>query len=191
MQIQIVNKGIDVSPAIKERIEDRLTDMMDKYIHRDGEAMVALSREGQGFRVVCDVHLPSAVSMQSKGEALDAYAAADEALDHMDKRLRRYKRRLKDHQAEAKAEAMAMYILQNPVSAEHNEDEPTDIPDEPMVIAESSASIRTMTPAMAALELGLSDTGAVVFRNAVHGEINVVFKRADGNVGWIDPQRTS
>lgn len=189
MQIQIVNKSIDVSPAINERIEARLDEMMDKYIHREGEALVSISREGSGFRVVCDVHLPSGVSMQGQGEADDAYAAADEALEHMDKRLRRYKRRLKDHQAEAKAEAMAMFILQNPVNAEEEDDEPVNIPAEPMVIAESSANVRTMTPAMAALELGLSDNGAVVFRNAAHGGINVVFKRTDGNVGWIDPDR--
>lgn len=190
MQIQIVNKGIDVSQAIRERITDRLDDMMDKYIHRDGEAHVAISKEGSGFRVICDVHLPSGVSMQGSSDAGSAYAAADEALDHTEKRLRRYKRRLKDHQqenkAEARAEAMAMYVLKNPVSGDDDEhDKPPA--DEPMVIAESSADIGVMTPAMAALQLGLSDTGAVVFRSARHGGINVVFKRADGNVGWIDP----
>ena len=189
MHIQIVNKGIDVSPAIRERITDRLDDMMDKYIHRDGEAHVSISKEGPGFRVVCDVHLPSGVSMQGQGDAGDAYAAADDALDHMDKRLRRYKRRLKDHQAEAKSEAMAMFILQNPVSTDEAEDNDNAPADEPMVIAESSASVKTMTVSMAALELGLADTGAVVFKNAAHGEINVVFKRPDGHVGWIDPTR--
>ena len=111
MQIQIVNKGIDVSPAIRERISDRLDDMMDKYIHRDGDAHVSIFKEGPGFRVIIDVHLPSGVSMQGSGDAQDAYAAADEALEHTEKRLRRYKRRLKDHQAAGKAEAMAMYIL--------------------------------------------------------------------------------
>lgn len=188
MQIQIVNKNIDVSEAIKDRIEARLEDMMDKYIHREGSAHVSISREGSGFRVISDVHLPSGVSMQGQGEKQDAYAASDTAMDHLEKRLRRYKRRLKDHQAEAKSEAMAMYILQNPVDADEANDT-DDAPAEPMVIAESTASIRTMTPAMASLELGLSDTGAVVFRNAGHGGVNVVFKRSDGNVGWIDPSR--
>ena len=189
MQIQIVNKGIDVSPAIRERITDRLDDMMDKYIHRDGEAHVSISKEGPGFKVVCDVHLPSGVSMQGQGTAQDAYAAADDALDHTEKRLRRYKRRLKDHQAEATSEAMAMFVLQNPVSAEDTGEDDHAPADEPMVIAQSSASVRTMTVSMAALELGLSDTGAVVFKNAAHGGINVVFKRPDGHIGWIDPSR--
>ena len=190
MQIQIVNKGIDVSRALKERIEDRLEDMMDKYIHRDGDAHVAISREGKGFRVICDVNLPSGVSIQGQGDDGDAYGAADEALEHTEKRLRRYKRRLKDHHADTKSEAMAMYILQNPDGdADKGEEDPKDGAFEPMVIAESKAKVRTMTPAMASLELGLSETGAVVFRNAAHGGVNVVFKRADGNVGWIDAER--
>ncbi len=191
MQIQIVSKGIDVSPALRERISDRLDDMMDKYIHRDGEAQVSVSREGTGFRTVCAVHLPSGASLESKGEAQDAYAATDEALIHIEKRLRRYKRRLKDHNAESKAQGFSMFILENPVSGETDLDDENEIsvaPD-PMVIAEKPGKIRTLTPSMAALELGLADNGVVIFNNAKHGGLNVVFKRSDGNIGWIDPQR--
>jgi ribosomal subunit interface protein len=188
MQIQIVSKGIDVSPALSERIKGRLEDMMDKYIHRDGEAHVSVSRDGSGFITNIALHLPSGAQMQANGSAPDAYGASDEALTHLEKRLRRYKRRLKDHQAENKAEALAMYILKNPVQAE-TEDEDASMPAEPLVIAEKKTEIRTMTVSMASLELGLTDSSAVIFRNAAHGEINVVFKRADGNVGWIDPQR--
>ncbi len=185
MQIQIVNKGIDVSPAIRERISERLEEMMDKYIHREGDAHVAIFKEGSGFRVIADVNLPSGVSMQGSGENDDAYAAADEAMEHTEKRLRRYKRRLKDHQKDNKAEAMAMYILQNPVDGD--DDEHDNAPaSEPMVIAESTAKVPTMTPAMASLKLGLTDGGALVFRNAKNDSVNVVFKRTDGNVGWID-----
>ncbi len=188
MQIHIVSKGIDVSIALSDRIKDRLEEMMDKYIHRDGEAHVSISKEGSGFHTVISSHLPSGATMQAQGQAQDAYGAADEALDHLEKRLRRYKRRLKDHQAEQKAEAMAMYILQNPVKETEDEDEDTQIA-EPLVIAERATEIRTMTVSMASLELGLTDSSAVVFNNAAHGGLNVVFKRADGNIGWIDPQR--
>ncbi|NNC38499.1 MAG: ribosome-associated translation inhibitor RaiA [Acidimicrobiales bacterium] len=189
MQIQIVSKGIDVSPALSERISGRLEDMMDKYIHRDGEAHVSIAKDGSGFMTNIALHLPSGAQMQANGSAQDAYSASDEALTHLEKRLRRYKRRLKDHQAEAKAEALAMYILQNPVEQVEDENEDATIPAEPLVIAEKKTEIRTMTVSMASLELGLTDSSAVVFRNAAHGELNVVFKRADGNVGWIDPQR--
>ncbi len=188
MQIHIVSKGIDVSAALSERISGRLEDMMDKYIHRSGEAHVSVSKEGSGFIAVISVHLPSGATMAAKGSAQDAYGAADEALEHLEKRLRRYKRRLTDHQAEQKAEALALYVLQNPVGAEDDEND-NGPPDEPLVIAEQKTEVRTMTVSMASLELGLTDSGAVVFNNAAHGGLNVVFKRADGNIGWIDPQR--
>jgi len=187
MQIQIVSKGIDVSPALSERISARLEDMMDKYIHRDGEAHISVSKSGSGFKTVINLHLPSGAIMQANGSAKDAYGASDEALEHLETRLRRYKRRLKDHQAEQKAEALAMYILENPVGPDTGEDD--HAPSEPMVIAEKKSELRTITVSMASLELGLTDSNVVVFRNAAHGGINVVFKRADGNVGWIDPQR--
>lgn len=194
MQIQIVSKNIDVSPALTERINERFDEMMDKYIHREGEAHVSVSREGTGFRTVCSVHLPSGATMEATGNASEAYGATDEALEHMEKRLRRYKRRLKDHQAEhkiqAKAEAFNMFIMKNPVDDSDLDSEATsaDGPSEPMIISEASQTIRTMTPGMAALELGLADNGVVIFNNAKHGRVNVVFKRPDGNIGWIDPK---
>jgi ribosomal subunit interface protein len=189
MQIQIVSKGIDVSPALSERIKSRIEDMMDKYIHRSGEGHVAISKDGAGFSTVISVHLPSGATMQGSGKAHDGYGAADEALEHLEKRLRRYKRRLKDHQADHKSEALAMYILENPVGSHDDEDDHGAPSAEPLVIAEKKTELRTMTVSMASLELGLTDSSAVVFRNAAHGGVNVVFKRSDGNVGWIDPQR--
>jgi len=191
MQIQIVSKGIDVSPALSERIKGRLDEMMDKYIHREGEAQVVISREGTGFRTICSVHLPSGASMEGQGEAPEAYGASDEALEHIEKRLRRYKRRLKDHSQKAKAKNMSLFVLQDPIGDREVDDESDDdanVQDEPMVIAEKQGKIRTLTPSMAALELGLADSGVVVFHNARHGGLNVVFKRPDGNIGWVDPE---
>lgn len=191
MQIQIVSKGIDVSPALSERIKGRLDEMMDKYIHREGEAQVVISREGTGFRTICSVHLPSGASMEGQGEAPEAYGASDEALEHIEKRLRRYKRRLKDHSQKAKAKNMSLFVLQDPIGDLEVDDESDDdanVQDEPMVIAEKQGKIRTLTPSMAALELGLADSGVVVFHNARHGGLNVVFKRPDGNIGWVDPE---
>lgn len=187
MQVQIASKGIDVSPALQDRIKARLEEMMDKYIHRDGEAQVFISREGTGFKTNCSIHLPSGASMEAQGQNHDGYAAADEALEHMEKRLRRYSRRLKDHNAASKKEAFSMYILENPLPDNEDEDAAAGNAD-PIVIAEKSGSLKTMTPGMAALELGLADTGVVLFNNAKHGRLNVVFKRADGNIGWIDPK---
>jgi len=187
MQIQIVSKGIDVSPALRERISGRLDEMMDKYIHREGEAQVSVSKEGSGFKTVCSIHLPSGATMEGQGKGPDAYGASDESLEHVEKRLRRYKRRLKDHSQRAKAKNGALFILENPVREDDSEELESAGKDEPMVIAEKASKIRTLTPGMAALELGLADTGVVVFNNAKHGGLNVVFKRSDGNIGWIDP----
>ncbi|WP_026941539.1 ribosome hibernation-promoting factor, HPF/YfiA family [Hellea balneolensis] len=191
MQIQIVSKGIDVSPALRERITGRIDEMMDKYIHREGEAQVSVSKEGSGFKTVCSIHLPSGASMEGQGRAPDAYGASDEALEHVEKRLRRYKRRLKDHSQQAKAKNAAMFILENPVREDDSEDMEASGKDEPMIISEKTSTIRTLTPGMAALELGLADNGVVVFNNAKHGGINVVFKRSDGNIGWIDPANSA
>ena len=192
MSTQIVSKGIDVSPALRERIMGKIDEMMDKYIHRDGDAQVSVSREGKGFRTLCSIHLPSGASMEGQGEAHDAYAASDEALEHLEKRLRRYKRRLKDHNAalksKEKSKSFSMFILENPVSEGDSDDlAPPDDNSDPIVIAEAAGEIKTMTPSMAALELGLADNGVVIFYNARHGGLNVVFKRSDGNIGWIDP----
>ena len=190
MQVQIVSKGIDVSKALEERISDRLEEMMDKYIHREGDAQVSVSREGTGFRTGISLHLPSGVSFEAEGESQEAYAASDEALDHLEKRLRRYKRRLKDHSQKAKAKEAALFVLSNPAGPYTDDEDEDDAPtsDEPMVIAEKSEHIRTLTPGMAALEVGLADSGFVVFHNSRHGGLNVVYKRRDGHIGWIDPK---
>ncbi|MEL7231513.1 MAG: ribosome-associated translation inhibitor RaiA [Pseudomonadota bacterium] len=189
MQVQIVSKGIDVSKALEERIQDRLEEMMDKYIHREGEAQVSIQRDGSGFRTVISVHLPSGATFEGEGRAQDAYPASDEALEHIEKRLRRYKRRLKDHSRKQKAAEAALFVLENPVAPEEVEtEEALPVRDDPMVIAESTGKVRTMTPGMAALEVGLADSGVVVFHNSRHGRLNVVYKRPDGHIGWIDPQ---
>ena len=189
MQIQIVSKNIDVSPALQERISDRLEEMMDKYIHREGDAQVSVARDGSGFRTVVSVHLPSGATFEGSGDAQEAYPASDEALDHVEKRLRRYKRRLKDHSQKAKAKEAQLFVLENPAGPEPDaEDDTQDAPEQPMVIAERTGKVRTLTPGMAALEVGLADSGVVVFHNSRHGGLNVVYKRPDGHIGWIDPQ---
>ena len=188
MQIQIVNKNIDVSPAIRERISDRLDDMMDKYIHREGDAHVAISKEGSGFRVTVDVHLPSGVSMQGTGQAQDAYAAADEALGHTEKRLRRYKRRLKDHHRDrvqpVELSDAGSYILES-----REETEGADHDDAtPIIIAEMESKIPSLSVGEAVMQMEIASAPVLVFRNEKNNEVNVVYRREDGNIGWVDPK---
>jgi ribosomal subunit interface protein len=194
MHIQVVNKGIDASEALSERVRERLTEAVEKYAHRPGEAIVVIEREGYGFRVDCSVHLPTGVMLQSRAGGEDAYGAAESALDRLEKRLRRYKRRLvsrrgprnSDHGEPTEA---AHVVLQGRALGDDDEVDESAPGGDLVVVAETSAELPMLTVGMAVLELELADAPVLVFRNAAHGSLNVVFRRPDGHIGWIDPAR--
>ena len=153
------------------------------------------SKEGGGFKVDCSVHLPSGAFLQASGAAGDAYAAAEAAVEHLEKRLRRYKRKLKDHHADNKsplpAEAASIYVLKSERREAEEEDDSggAEGGSEPVIIAEAPGELRTMTVGMAVHEMDLIDAPFLVFRNAANDGVNIVYRRPDGNVGWIDPAR--
>jgi ribosomal subunit interface protein len=198
MHIQVVNKGIDVSDSLRAQILGRVEDGVAKYFNRPGEAHVAISREGMGFRVDCSLHLPSGMMLQAHGSADDAYKAADSTMDKLEKRLRRYKRKLKnhrhDHKAELPAESLPIFVLKGMRDAYSEEEEDhvdeslSDAP-EPIVIAEHAGEFRTLTVGMASLELDAADSPFLMFRNAANGGLNIVYRRPDGHIGWLDPSR--
>lgn len=196
MQIQVVNKGIDVSEALRERIHERVADAVDKFAHRPGEAFVVIEREGFGFRVDASVHLPSGALLQARASGEDAYAAAEIALDRLEKRMRRYKRKLVDHRpAHNGREAGTHVVLQGRAIDDHDVDEDAaapgdDAPGEPVIVAESDAMLPSLSVGEAVYELELANAPVLVFRNAVHGSLNVVYRRPDGHIGWIDPERS-
>lgn len=203
MQIQVVSKGIDVSDALRDQILARVEDGVAKYFNRPGEAYVAISREGIGFRVDCSLHLPSGVMLQAHGSAEDAYKAADDTMVRLEKRLRRYKRKLKNHHADNKSDlpaeaSMPIVVLKGMRDLLDNED-PDDDADlsssngapEPIVIAERPGEVRTLTVGMASLELDAADSPFLMFRNAANGDLNIVYRRPDGHIGWVDPSRIS
>ncbi len=200
MQIQVVNKGIDVSDALREQILGRVEDGVTKYFNRPGEAYVSISREGIGFRVDCSLHLPSGAMLQAHGEADDAYKAAENTMERLEKRLRRYKRKLKNHhnanKAELPAESMPILVLQGSPDSDFDDDYELDDNDapvngapEPIVIAERPGEVRTLTVGMASLELDAADSPFLMFRNAANGGLNIVYRRPDGHIGWLDPAR--
>ena len=197
MQVQVSGKHVDVGDALRTRISDDLLTSIGKYFERGGDADVVLSRDGHGFRIDCVVSLASGQRLQSHGLGMDAHGAFDQALSKIETRIRRYKRRLKSHAiaAEAKAaEVAASYVLRAPDGPDEvddwDDDESAGHPPAAMVIAESQEELRTMTVSMAVMDLDLSEQPAIVFRNAAHGGLAVVYRRVDGNIGWIDPQRT-
>jgi ribosomal subunit interface protein len=195
MQVQVTGKHVDVGEALRSRVSDELTLSISKYFDRTGGgADVVVSREGPAFRVDCAVTLATGQQLTTQGLGDDAHLAFDAALEKLSKRIRRYKNRLKSHhgqQVAKQAENAAYYVLAAP-DADEDEDGETDTHPfpEPMIIAETERPVRSMTVSMAVMELDLTEAQTIVFRNAAHGGLSVVYRRPDGNIGWIDPERT-
>lgn len=201
MQVQVTGKHVDVGEALRSRVSDEITASIGKYFDRDGGgADVVVSREGYAFRVDCAVTLASGQELTTQGTGGDAHIAFDAALARLTKRIRRYKNRLKDHHPQAvaarAAETAAYFVLQAPSANDEGDATDDDLEGagegfpEPIVIAETEAAIETMTVSAAVLELDLNESQTIVFRNAAHGGLSVVYRRPDGNIGWIDPERT-
>ncbi|HEY8615088.1 ribosome hibernation-promoting factor, HPF/YfiA family [Phenylobacterium sp.] len=192
MQVQVTGKHVDVGDSLRTRVADQLSTSIEKYFDRGGGADVVISREGQSFKVDCAVTLATGQQLTTHGVGGDAHMAFDVALEKMDKRIRRYKRRLTDHSpaAHAKQAETAAYFVIRPSDEDEEEEESDAGFPEPMVIAETEKQVRTLTVSMAVMELDLTESQTIVFRNAAHGGLSVVYRRPDGNIGWIDPERT-
>src|SRR5579859_2693971 len=196
MQVQVTGKHVDVGEALRSRVSAEISSSIGKYFDRDGGgADVVVSREGHAFKVDCAVTRAAGRQLTTQGLGGDAHLAFDAAIARMQKRIRRYKNRLKDHHPQAlarQAETAAYYVLQSPDDGADDDDldgEAAGFP-EPMVIAETETEIGLMTVSMAVMELDLTESQTIVFRNAAHGGLSVVYRRPDGNIGWIDPERT-
>ena len=196
MQVQVTGKHVDVGEALRTRVADELSTSIEKYFDRGGGADVVISREGGAFKVDCAVTLASGQQLTTQGLGADAHLAFDAALEKMAKRIRRYKNRIKSHHNQAVAkqqtESAAYFVIQGEVPDEEDGEELNGqaFP-EPMIIAETEKQVRSMTVSMAVMELDLTEAQTIVFRNAAHGGLSVVYRRPDGNIGWIDPERTN
>ena len=194
MKIQVNGKHVDIGEALKSRIEAELSAGILKYFDRGGDADVTISKEGHLFRADVFVKLASSQSLVAHATGNDAHMAFDGLMDHIEKRIRRYKRRLKNHHKPERSELSAMTVLR--ATDDHEDahfDDKSDGhgPPQAMVIAETETALKTMTVSAAVLELDLSHYPVIVFRNAGHGGLSVVYRRPDGNIGWIDPERTT
>lgn len=188
MQIQITGKHMELGDALRGQIEAGLEGAVSKYFERTGEANVVVSKQGYLTEVDCNVHLPSGIVLQSSGRGDDPYTALDESLAKMEKRVRRYKRRLKDHyKANHKIpHEPVSYAVLNTAAAGAED----DAGDAPLTVAEASAIISTMSVSEAVMQLELQDVPALMFRNASHSGLNMVYRRPDGNIGWVDPENS-
>ena len=192
MHIQVTGKQIDVGEALRTHVEDRFTAAVGKYAENPIDSTVTFSRDRH--EIVCDAtaHLSTGMVAKAKGKATDPYAAAEGACDRLEKQLRRYKRRLKDHHTSRKepipALAVAGYVIDTaPADAHHEDDwnEPESL--DPLIIAEMSHPVQTLTPGEAVMQMEMADESFLLFKNNSHGGLNVVFRRPDGNIGWVDP----
>lgn len=196
MQVQVTGKHVDVGDALRSRVSDEITNSIAKYFDRGGGgADVVVSREGSAFKVDCAVTLASGQQLTTQGVGGDAHQAFDAAMAKMSKRIRRYKNRLKDHHPQAvaakQAENAAYFVIaSSDTDDDLEEDEDAPAFGEPIIIAETERPIRSMTVSMAVMDLDLTEAQTIVFRNAAHGGLSVVYRRPDGNIGWIDPERT-
>ncbi len=196
MQIKIAGKNMQLGEALQERISAGLEAAVTKYFDRSGDAHVTVTKEGHLFEVDLNVHLPSGIILQAVNKGDEPYGALEGALGKIEKRVRRYKRRLKDHHRPGRqpfpSEPATAFVLQLSEEDDSGDDEtdsspPNGADQAPLTVAEGSASISTMTVSEAVMQLELGDSPALMFRNARHNGLNMVYRRLDGHIGWVDP----
>jgi ribosomal subunit interface protein len=196
MQITVTGKQIDVGDAFRQHAQTNLSTTVEKYFGTAIEAHAVIAREAYLIRSDISVRVGRGILVQGTAEAEDVYVAFDKALEHIAKRMRRHKRRLRDHHAKGrdKSEAPVLsaptYVLAAPAEEPEGADEfgHRDGDHQPMVIAEMTTDIPSLTVGEAVMRLDLADAQTFMFRNSAHGGLNVVYRRPDGHIGWIDPR---
>ena len=190
MSFRVSGKNLDIGTALQDHARARIGVVIGKYFDAQPSGHVTFEPEGHGFRADMFIQLGNGLTLQAEGRANDAYASFDQAAERVEKRLRRHRTRLKDHhnghdgavREDAQPVAMAAnYVLEAPAE----EDIAADFT--PVVVAESRSSVRSLSVSAAVLELDMSGAHFLVFRHCTTGEVNVVHRRTDGHVGWIDP----
>ena len=187
MTIQVTGKGIDLGAAFQGYVTEAIGEAVEKYIGRELSGHVRVDKVRSRFRTSCSVRLRTGLLLEAHGEGADAYKSADAAIERLEKRLRRYKRRLKSHHGHHAPKLPETLVIDYVLQAGDEGD--TSGPDGqgPVIIAESERSLREFSVSEAVMQLDLTEDAFLVFRNAGNDAINVVYRRPDGNIGWIDP----
>jgi ribosomal subunit interface protein len=187
MPFRVSGKNIDVGEALRGRINGRIAEAMGKYFDGGYSGHVTVAREGFGFRTECAIHLDSKITLHAEGQAADAYASADQAALRVERRLRRYHRRLKEHRSDRLDGRAALEAASYIIAAPEQDSEAELDGFTPVIIAESTTMLKQLSVSDAVMELDMTGAPVLVFRHAAHGGINIVYRRADGHFGWIDP----
>ena len=191
MGLRVSGKNLDVGEAIRTQAELRVQSALGKYYEGSYNGHVTLAKDGTGFRSDAVLHLSSGITLEASGTAHDAYQSLDKMVERMEKRLRRYKRRLKDHSGNAHDRRALMempsYVIEAP-DEDIEEDTGSHLNGvHPVIVAETTRSLHDLSVGNAVSELDLTGSPVLVFRNAANGRVNIVYRRRDGNIGWIDP----
>lgn len=189
MRFQIHGKQMDVGDALRSHVEAQLAEMISKYSSRATEAVVTFSRDRYEFLSDATVHLSTGLTCQAKSHAADVYESFEAVLEKMETQLRRYKRRLKNHHTFRKnpveSQEATTYVLSGDAH-DAEADEPESL--QPVIVAETQTPVASLSVGEAVMQMELSHANMLVFRNDAHGGVNVVYRRDDGNIGWIDPR---
>jgi ribosomal subunit interface protein len=193
MTLRVSGKSISVGDALRGRVSERTDEVLRKYFDGNYSGHITLSKDGFGFRTDCALHLDSGITLEAESNAADAYASADQALLMIERRLRRYKSRLKDRSArKAYAASAALAEMDAPsyvIEAPADDDEIAAY--SPVIIAEATTSLKRLSVSEAVMELDLTGAACIVFQHGSSGRVNIIYRRPDGNVGWVDPPAVS
>lgn len=189
MSLRISGKHMEIGDSFRSRIQDRIAESVQKYFDGGYSGHVTVEKSGARFSADCVIFLDTGMGLQAAGQAYDPQAAFEAASDRIDTRLRRYKRKLRSREpAPSGRDEDIAYRVMAP-AAEDVEEVPEDFA--PAIVAESTVALKTMSVARAIIELDVKDSPVFVFRNAGNDQVNIVYRRADGNIGWIDPSTST
>ena len=187
MQLSVTGKHIDIGQALRQHVEDSLDAAVDKYFGNALDGSVVFAKDAGQVLADISVHVGKGILIQAHASSADPYVAFDTAVDHMATRLRRYKRRLRDHHRDARQSeniAAQQFILSG--ADTDGDEEPAS--DEPVVVAEMETEVPNLTVGEAVMRMDLANMSAMMFRNSAHGGLNMLYRRPDGNIGWLDPR---
>lgn len=190
MQVAVRGKQFRIGDRLREHIETAVTHIAEKYFGNPLDASVTVARDGSRVRADISVHVGRRIQIRGQGQAAEPYAAFDAANEKIDKQLRRFKRRIRDHhQRDREPEAVdaqeVVFAAQDDLAAVDAGDENDEW--QPVVVAEMTTHIKTLSVEEAVMHMELAGAPVLLFHNAARDRLNIVFRRDDGNIGWIDP----
>lgn len=192
MRYQVSGIHIDIGDSLREHVETELDSVVIKFAERPTDATVTFSKDAHEFVCEATVHLSTGITSQAKSHATDIYDSFEKCCEKIEKQMRRYKRRLKNHHKDRSSpiESLpgASYILAGP-DQDSESTEPETL--QPIIVAEMKTKIKSLSVGEAVMQMELEDAPVLVFRNERDSGVNVVYRRGDGNIGWIDPGNTS